>query len=77
MPSSAPPPDLPGAAHVAPLALDALAEVEDIIEMSRRVGGYVPTSLRIMARKPAILRAFAGLRDAVMREPGEVSPDTF
>lgn len=64
-----------GAAHVAPLALDDVAEVQDIIDMAQQVGGYVPTSLRIMARKPAILRAFAGLRDAVMRAPGEVGPD--
>ncbi|MCP5152958.1 MAG: carboxymuconolactone decarboxylase family protein [Ectothiorhodospiraceae bacterium] len=61
-----------GTAEVTPLGADDMDEVRDIIDMARQVGGYVPTSLRIMARKPAVLRAFAGLRDAVMRAPGEV-----
>ncbi len=60
------------AAHVRPLADEELADVEDIISVSQRASGYTPTSLRLMARKPSILRAFSGLFGAVMREEGEV-----
>ena len=58
--------------HVAPLADDELADVRDIVDLARKFSGYVPTSFRIMARKPALLRAFNGLVTIVMREPGEV-----
>lgn len=65
----------PASAQVEPLDLAQMSAVEDIIELARATSGYVPTSLRVMARKPAVLRAFAGLRDAVMREPGETSAE--
>ena len=58
-----------GTAHVRPLGPEESRDVEDILDVSRRFGGYVPTSLRIMARKPNILRAFAGLIQEVMRAP--------
>lgn len=61
-----------GAAHVAPLADDELAAVQDIVDLARKFSGYVPTSYRIMARKPTLLRAFNGLVAAVMRDPGGV-----
>ena len=63
---------LTGTAHVRPLTDEQTAEVKDILETSASFGGYVPTSLRIMAHKPSILRAFSGLIRAVMREAGEV-----
>ena len=63
-------------AMVPPIDGEDLADVADIIDMARKVSGYAPTSLRVMARKPAILRAFAGLRDAVMRSDGEVPAST-
>jgi len=62
-------------AHVAPLADHELAEVQDIVDLARKFSGYVPTSFRIMGRKPVLLRAFSGLVTAVMREPGEVPTD--
>ena len=64
------------AAHVRPLSDDELADVEEIISASRQASGYVPTSLRVMARKPAILRAFSGLFAAVMRTESEVDTGT-
>jgi uncharacterized peroxidase-related enzyme len=65
----------PGAAHVSPLADDQLSAVQDVVDLARSFSGYVPTSFRIMGRKPSLLRAFAGLVAAVMREPGEVPAD--
>lgn len=64
-----------GTAHIAPLTDDELVEVQDIVDLARKFGGYVPTSFRIMGRKPMLLRAFSGLVTAVMREPGEVPAD--
>lgn len=61
------------AAHVRPLDPEETSAVNDILDVSKNFGGYVPTSLRIMAHKPNILRAFAGLIQEVMRAPGEVS----
>ena len=60
------------AAHVEPLPLEALGEVADIIELSREASGYVPTSMRIMAHKPEILRAFGGLIGVIMRTESEL-----
>ncbi|MBL6600093.1 MAG: carboxymuconolactone decarboxylase family protein, partial [Alphaproteobacteria bacterium] len=61
-----------GSAHIEPLPLDALAEVEDVISVARQASGYVPTSMRIMAHKPDILRAFGGLIGAIMRTETEL-----
>lgn len=62
-------------AHVAPLADAELESVQDVIGLAQKFSGYVPTSMRIMARKPALLRAFSGLITVVMREPGEVATE--
>ena len=59
-------------AHIAPLADDELASVQDVVDLARKFSGYVPTSFLIMARKAALLRAFNGLVAAVMRDPGEL-----
>lgn len=59
-------------AHVPPLADEELANAQDVVDLARSFTGHVPTSFRIMARKPAILRTFVRLVAAVMREPGEV-----
>ena len=58
--------------HLIPLTDDQLRDVEDVLSLSRQFSGYVPTSLRIMARKPELLRAFSGLLAVVMRQPGDV-----
>ena len=65
-----------GTAHIEPLGLDELAEVEDIISIARQTSGYVPTSMRIMAHKPDILRAFGGLIGAIMRTETELPMET-
>lgn len=65
-----------GTAHIAPLSVEQMDGFRDIIDIAQRFSGYVPTSFRIMARKPNILRAFNGLIAAVMREPGEVAIET-
>ena len=67
---------LTGSAHIEPLAMDALGEVEDIIAVARQASGYVPTSMRIMAHKPEILRAFGGLIGAIMRTETELPMET-
>lgn len=64
-----------GSAHIAPLADDELSAVQDVVDVARKFSGYVPTSFRIMGRKPALLLAFSALVQVVMREPGEVSTD--
>ena len=65
-----------GSSHIEPLGLDELAEVEDIISVARQASGYVPTSMRIMAHKPDILRAFGGLIGAIMRTETELPMET-
>lgn len=64
--------DTKSAAHVTPLPLDALAEVQDIIDVAQKASGYVPTSMRILAHKPKILRAFGGLIGEIMRTETEL-----
>lgn len=61
-----------GTARIGPLPDDELVSVQDVVDRARKFSGYVPTSFRIMARKPALLRAFSGLVTVVMRDPGEV-----
>ena len=61
-----------GTAHVTPLEPGQAVEVRYILDLAQTFGGYVPASLRVMAHKPAILRAFSGLIQAVSRTPGEV-----
>ena len=63
---------LQGAAHVSPLPEEDLAEVEDIIEAARGASGYVPTSLRLMARRPKLLRAFRALFSEIMPAPSTI-----
>jgi uncharacterized peroxidase-related enzyme len=67
---------LTGTAHIDPLDDAELGDVEDIIEASRQASGYVPTSLRLMARKPAILRNFSALFGSVMRAPSDIPMET-
>lgn len=53
-------------AHVPPLADEELANAQDVVDLARSFTGHVPTSFRIMARKPAILRTFVRLVAAVI-----------
>lgn len=63
-------------ARLRPLSDRELVDVDDIISEARERSGYVPTSLRVLGRKPAILRAFNGLFGAVMRTESNVSSAT-
>lgn len=62
-------------AHVTPLNPEQAGEVRDILDLAQSFGGYVPTSLRIMAHKPDTLRAFSALIRTVMRTKGEVADE--
>ncbi|MGE0225638.1 MAG: carboxymuconolactone decarboxylase family protein, partial [Acetobacteraceae bacterium] len=62
-------------AHIQPLPVDATPELRALADIAQASGGYVATSMRIMAHKPAILLAFRDLIQGVMRAPGEVPQD--
>jgi uncharacterized peroxidase-related enzyme len=55
-----------------PLRLDEVPGLEDLGRMYQSVFGFVPNSLRVMARRPAIVSAYASLRRAVMDPDGTV-----
>ena len=64
-----------GSAHIEPLALDYMGEIQDIIDAAQEANGYVPTSIRIMAQKPNILNAFTNLIDTVLRQKSELNQE--
>lgn len=53
-------------AHVPPLPDAELAEFEDIFEGVRERMGFVPNSMKTMARKPEMLRGFSAMARGVM-----------
>ncbi len=53
-------------AHVDPLPMDAVPEFADRLEHYRKTRGFVPNSIRTMARRPSIARAFMDLNQAVL-----------
>ncbi len=55
-------------AHVDPLPLDAVPEFVERFEHYRNTRGFVPNSIRTMARRPVIARAFMDLNQAVLYE---------
>ena len=56
-----------------PLAIGAVPEVAGVFEKIKATGHYVPNSLLILQRKPAIMTALRALSAAVMDPRGEVS----
>jgi hypothetical protein len=62
-----------GMAHVKPLPPEQLTEFEPFFKLVEGVMGFVPSSLYTMGRRPAMLRAFAGLSASVLG-PGDVEP---
>ena len=62
-------------AHVEPLPWDATPQFRDRFEHYRKTRGFVPNSIRTMARRPAIARAFMELNQAVLYE-GTVAGET-
>ncbi len=55
-------------AHIKPLSQDAVTEFQPLYEHYARTRGFVPNSLLTMSRRPAIVRAFMALNQAVMYE---------
>ncbi len=55
-------------AHVTPLPLDATEHFREQFEHYRTTRGFVPNSIRTMARRPAIAAAFMQLNRAVLYE---------
>lgn len=53
-------------AHVAPLRMDAVPEFTERFEHYRKTRGFVPNSIRTMARRPAIAQAFMELNHAIL-----------
>ena len=52
-----------------PLALDEVEGLEEVERTYQRTLGFVPNGLRIMARRPEIVKGFIALRRAVL-DPG-------
>ncbi len=53
--------------RLAPLSRNEVAHLEPMLELVEASMGFVPNSLLIMARKPGLVEAFAGLSLAVMQ----------
>jgi uncharacterized peroxidase-related enzyme len=53
--------------RLSPLSQDEIASLAPMLELVEASMGFVPNSLLIMARKPALVEAFAGLSVAVMQ----------
>lgn len=58
-------------AHIEPLRLEAIPELEPMMRQMKEQIGFVPNSLLIMAHRPEVVRAFVPLVVAVMG-PGKV-----
>ncbi len=53
-------------ARLEPLSLDQVEGLEEVERTYQRTLGFVPNGLRIMARRPQIVRGFIALRRAVL-----------
>ena len=61
--------------RVRPLGDDEIGDLAEVFAPTLKVLGFVPNSQRVMAYKPELLRAFAGLVRAVFSvEEGSISP---
>lgn len=60
--------------RLVPLEIDDVPGGEAAFGAVSQVLGFVPNSLRIMARKPDLMKAFQGLVSEVFK-PGKVSPE--
>ena len=59
-------------AHMQPLPADATPELEADFAIFERILGFVPNSLLTMQRRPAMVRGFGVLTEAVMDPDGAV-----
>lgn len=55
-------------AHIEPLPRDAVPEFKDRFDHYEKTRGFVPNSIKTMARRPNIARAFMDLNRAVLYE---------
>ena len=53
-------------ARLEPLSLDQVEGLEEVEQTYQRTLGFVPNGLRIMARRPEIVKGFIALRRAVL-----------
>ena len=60
-------------ARLEPLPVGAAPEVTEVFKNIKASGHYIPNSLLILQRKPAILKALRALSAAVLDPAGEVS----
>src|SRR5579875_2977428 len=60
--------------RIDPLPREALPDLEDILQASEARMGFLPNSQLIMARRPEILRAFAGLAAAINGPGSTIDP---
>lgn len=60
--------------RLAPLQLEAVSDLTDIIRASESRMGFLPNSQLIMARRPEILRAFAQLGAAINGPGSTIDP---
>lgn len=60
--------------RIEPQPIDAHPELAEQFATFERILGFVPNSLLTMQRRPAIVRAFEALTDAVMDPDGVVDP---
>ena len=58
--------------RVTPIRREDAPELEDVFQRAERALGFVPNSFFMMARAPAILRAFSMLSREVLGVPGKV-----
>ncbi len=59
--------------RIEPLDWDEMTELHDMLTPVMERMGFVPTSQRVMARRPKLLMAWVGLTRAVFDPDGEVS----
>jgi uncharacterized peroxidase-related enzyme len=63
-----------GMARIAPLQREQGKDFETVFEVTEAVMGFVPNSMRIMARDPDLFAAFAQLSAIVVVRPGRIDP---
>jgi uncharacterized peroxidase-related enzyme len=59
-------------ARIAPVPRDECGDFATVFEITEAVMGFVPNSMLIMARDPALLAAFAQLSAVIVARPGRI-----
>ncbi|WP_340693344.1 carboxymuconolactone decarboxylase family protein [Hyphomonas sp.] len=61
--------------RITPASEEALASVAPILSMAEAAMGFVPNSMKVMARQPALLQGFAALAGAIMGPASSIPRD--